>query len=42
VLVFVVRRVLQAIPLLIGISLAGFVLLRLAPGGPMTAHRTRT
>src|SRR5438552_5148759 len=38
VLVFVVRRVLQAIPLLIGISLAGFVLLRLAPGGPMAVY----
>ena len=37
-LVFVVRRVLQAIPLLIGISLAGFVLLRLAPGGPMAVY----
>jgi len=30
--------VLQAIPLLIGISLAGFVLLRLAPGGPMAVY----
>ena len=29
---------LQAIPLLIGISLAGFVLLRLAPGGPMAVY----
>ena len=29
---------LQAIPLLIGISLCGFVLLRLAPGGPMAVY----
>jgi peptide/nickel transport system permease protein len=38
VLVYVVRRVLQAIPLLIGISFAAFVLMRLAPGGPMAVY----
>ena len=37
-LVYVVRRVLQAIPLLIGISFAAFVLMRLAPGGPMAVY----
>jgi peptide/nickel transport system permease protein len=35
---YVVRRALQAIPLLIGISFAAFVLLRLAPGGPMAVY----
>ena len=35
---YVVRRLLQAIPLLVGISFAGFVLLRLAPGGPMAVY----
>jgi peptide/nickel transport system permease protein len=35
---YAVRRVLQAIPLLIGISFAAFVLLRLAPGGPMAVY----
>ena len=36
--VYVVRRLLQAIPLLVGLSFAGFVLLRLAPGGPMAVY----
>ena len=36
--VYIVRRVLQAVPLLLGVSLAGFVLLRLAPGGPMAVY----
>jgi peptide/nickel transport system permease protein len=35
---YVVRRALQAIPLLIGISFGAFVLLRLAPGGPMAVY----
>ena len=35
---YVVRRLLQAIPLLIGISFAAFVLMRLAPGGPMAIY----
>jgi peptide/nickel transport system permease protein len=37
-LTYAVRRALQAIPLLIGISFAAFVLLRLAPGGPMAVY----
>ena len=36
--VYILRRLLQAVPLLIGVSLAGFVLLRLAPGGPMAVY----
>src|SRR4051812_16260117 len=36
--VYIIRRMLHAVPLLIGISLAGFVLLRLAPGGPMAVY----
>ncbi len=35
---YAVRRALQAIPLLIGISFGAFVLLRLAPGGPMAVY----
>jgi peptide/nickel transport system permease protein len=35
---YAIRRALQAIPLLIGISFAAFVLLRLAPGGPMAVY----
>jgi peptide/nickel transport system permease protein len=35
---YIVRRILQAIPMLVGISFAGFVLLRLAPGGPMAIY----
>ncbi len=37
-MMYAVRRALQAIPLLIGISFAAFVLLRLAPGGPMAVY----
>ena len=36
--VYILRRLLQAVPLLVGVSLAGFVLLRLAPGGPMAVY----
>jgi peptide/nickel transport system permease protein len=36
--VYILRRLLQAIPLLVGVSFAGFVLLRLAPGGPMAVY----
>ena len=36
--VYVVRRLPQAIPLLVGLSFAGFVLLRLAPGAPMAVY----
>jgi len=35
---FVCRRLLQAIPMLVGISFAAFVLMRLAPGGPMAIY----
>lgn len=35
---YVGRRLLQAIPLLVGISFAAFVLMRLAPGGPMAVY----
>jgi peptide/nickel transport system permease protein len=35
---FVVKRVLQAIPLLIGVSVIGFALMHLAPGGPLAVY----
>ena len=35
---YAVRRLVQAIPMLVGISFAAFVLLRLAPGGPMAVY----
>lgn len=35
---YLVRRLLQAVPLLVGISFAAFVLMRLAPGGPMAVY----
>ena len=35
---YVLRRLLQAVPLLIGISFVAFAMLRLAPGGPMAVH----
>src|SRR5512137_1690898 len=35
---FLLRRLGQAIPMLVGISFAAFVLLRLAPGGPMAVY----
>jgi peptide/nickel transport system permease protein len=35
---YALRRTIQAIPLLIGISFAAFVLLRLAPGGPVAVY----
>jgi peptide/nickel transport system permease protein len=35
---FFLRRLGQAIPMLIGISFAAFVLMRLAPGGPMAIY----
>ena len=31
---FIIRRLLQAIPTLIGVSLIAFILLKLAPGDP--------
>ncbi len=35
---FIARRLLQAIPLLIGVSLIGFGLMHLAPGGPLAIY----
>jgi len=35
---FILRRLLQAIPMLVGISFAAFVIMRLAPGGPMAVY----
>ena len=35
---YIFRRLLQATPMLVGISFAAFVLLRLAPGGPMAVY----
>jgi peptide/nickel transport system permease protein len=35
---YALRRAIQGIPLLIGISFAAFVLLRLAPGGPLAVY----
>lgn len=35
---YIVRRVLQSVPLLVGISFVAFVILRLAPGGPMAVY----
>jgi peptide/nickel transport system permease protein len=38
VLQFIVKRLLQAIPLLIGVSIIGFALMHLAPGGPLAVY----
>ncbi len=35
---YALRRLVQAVPMLLGISFAAFVLLRLAPGGPMAVY----
>ena len=35
---FIVKRVLQAIPLLIGVSVIGFAMMHLAPGGPLAVY----
>src|SRR5919197_627539 len=35
---YVLRRVLLSIPLLLGISLASFLILRAVPGGPLSAY----
>ncbi|WP_198371128.1 ABC transporter permease [Roseomonas rosulenta] len=35
---FVLRRLLQAVPLLVGVSLIGFGLMHLAPGGPLAIY----
>jgi peptide/nickel transport system permease protein len=36
---FILKRILQAVPILIGISLVAFILLQLTPGGPTAAYR---
>ena len=35
---YIIRRLLQAIPLLIGVSIIGFGLMQLAPGGPLAVY----
>lgn len=35
---YIIRRLLQAIPLLIGVSMIGFGLMQLAPGGPLAVY----
>ena len=35
---YIVKRLLQAIPLLIGVSIIGFALMQLAPGGPLAVY----
>ena len=35
---YILKRLLQAVPLLIGISFVAFAMLRLAPGGPMAVY----
>lgn len=35
---YIVKRLLQAIPLLIGVSIIGFAMLHLAPGGPLAVY----
>jgi peptide/nickel transport system permease protein len=38
VLQYIIKRVLQAIPLLIGVSIIGFSMMHLAPGGPLAVY----
>ena len=35
---FIIKRLLQAIPLLIGVSVIGFTMMHLAPGGPLAVY----
>ena len=35
---YIIKRVLQAIPLLIGVSIIGFSMMHLAPGGPLAVY----
>jgi peptide/nickel transport system permease protein len=35
---FIIKRLLQAIPLLIGVSVIGFAMMHLAPGGPLAVY----
>lgn len=36
---FITKRILQAVPILVGISLLAFILLQMTPGGPTAAYR---
>jgi peptide/nickel transport system permease protein len=38
VLQYIIKRVLQAVPLLIGVSIIGFSMMHLAPGGPLAVY----
>jgi len=38
VLQYIIKRILQAIPLLIGVSIIGFSMMHLAPGGPLAVY----
>jgi peptide/nickel transport system permease protein len=38
VLQYIIKRLLQAIPLLIGVSIIGFSMMHLAPGGPLAVY----
>lgn len=35
---FIIKRLLQAIPLMIGVSIIGFAMMHLAPGGPLAVY----
>ena len=35
---YIIKRLLQAIPLLIGVSIIGFAMMHLAPGGPLAVY----
>lgn len=37
-LVYIVKRILQAVPLLIGVSIIAFAMMHLAPGGPLAVY----
>ena len=37
---YIIRRVIQAIPVLIGITIVVYVILQLAPGGPRRSSPT--
>src|ERR687885_2029934 len=38
---YLLRRVLQSVPLLLGVTLMSFVLLKSTPGGPLAIYRER-
>jgi peptide/nickel transport system permease protein len=38
VLQYIIKRILQAVPLLIGVSIIGFSMMHLAPGGPLAVY----